>query len=296
MTSGRPWRRSRWPGSTGRAAGGASPSRPTGPAGSRLDRRLADGRALDAWVASELRATAGGHRDLAGALIVYRLAGHLAELVVGCLLDQRRALPLGPATVALRFGDAARLDEMAVTSDSVSVLADDPDAGAPGTDVVPTADALRAVAADGLVATFGPVADAVRARAPFGLRGMWGTLADHVAEVAVRRARDQRGDVDAAMAAGDHLLDALATRVSTLVDPTPSAGRGHGSGPASGRDQGHVLPDLQGGRAAGRPWRGGPADRPRRLHVVPVAERGGPCPPVRRLPRLEPLRRAGEWS
>ena len=186
-----------------------------GPGWVGLDRRLADGRALDAWVASELGATAGGHRDLAGALIVYRLAGHLAELVVGCLLDQRRALSLGPATVALRLGDAARLDEMAVTSDSVSVLADDPDAGAPGTDVVPTDDALRAVAADGLVATFGPLADAVRARAPFGLRGMWGTLADHVAEVAVRRARDQRGDVDAAMAAGDHLLGALATRVST---------------------------------------------------------------------------------
>ena len=186
-----------------------------GPGWVRLDRRLADPPALDAWVESELRATAGGHRDLAGALIVYRLAGHLAELVVGCLLDQRRALPLTPATVALRFGDAVRLDEMAVTNRSVSVLADDPEAGAPGAVVVSSDEALRAVAADGVVATFGPVAEAVRARAPFGLRGMWGTVADHVAEVAVRRARDQRLDVDAAMTGAEHLLDALATRVPT---------------------------------------------------------------------------------
>ena len=123
--------------------------RADGPAWVALDRRLADGAALDAWVESELRATAGGHRDLAGALIVYRLAGHLAELTVGCLVDQRRALALTPAAVALRFGDAARLDEMAVSTPTVAVLPDDPVAGDPGTEVVASVDALRAVAADG---------------------------------------------------------------------------------------------------------------------------------------------------
>jgi hypothetical protein len=186
--------------------------RADGPGWISLDRRLADGAALDAWVESELRATAGGHRDLAGALIVYRLAGHLAELTVGCLVDQRRALALTPAAVALRFGDAARLDEMAVSTPAVAVLPDDPVAGDPGTEVVASVDALRAVAADGLAATFGPVADAVRARAPFGLRGMWGTLADHVAEVALRRARERGQDVDAAWVEAERLLDELAAR------------------------------------------------------------------------------------
>jgi hypothetical protein len=184
-----------------------------GPGWVRLDRRLADGAGLDAWVETERCATAGGHRDLAGALIVYRLAGHLAELTVGCLVDQRRALALNPAGLALRFGDAARLDEMAVTAPFVWVLPDDCDAGAARTEVVGSVEALRSVAADGLAATFGPLADAVRARAPFGLRGMWGTLADHVAEVAVRRAREQRRDVDAAWDEAERLLDELAVRV-----------------------------------------------------------------------------------
>ena len=159
----------------------------------RLDRSrrlLADPAASDAWYAVELTATAAGHRDLAGALIVYRLAGSLAELVVGTVEGQRRAVPLGPGGTALRFGDAARLDEMSVTAPSVAVLSDDPDSGRPGA-VTVSAAALRQVAVGSLVDVFGPVADAVRARAPFGLRGIWGTLADHVAEVAVRRARDR---------------------------------------------------------------------------------------------------------
>jgi hypothetical protein len=187
--------------------------RTDGPGWIALDRRLADRAALDAWVESELCATAGGHRDLAGALIVYRLAGHLAELTVGCLVDQRRALVLTPAAVALRFGDAVRLDEMAVSAPAVCVLPDDPDAGAAGTEVMASVGALRGVAANGMIATYGPVADAVRARAPFGLRGMWGTLADHVAEVAVRRAREQRRDVGAAWDEAERLLDDLAARV-----------------------------------------------------------------------------------
>ena len=72
------------------------------------------------------------------------------------------------------------------------------------------------------MAAFGPVAEAVRARAPFGRRGMWGTLADHVAEVAVRRARDRRGDVDAAWADAGRLVDALAERAPTPLNrPLP---------------------------------------------------------------------------
>lgn len=187
--------------------------RADGPGWVWLDRRLADGEAMDAWVEAERRATAGGHPDLAGALIAYRLAGHLAELTVGCLADQHRAVVPTPTAVALRFGDAARLDEMAVVGPAVWVLPDDPDAGSPGTEVAESVDALRAVAADGLVATFGPLADAVRARAPFGLRGMWGTLADHVAEVAVRRARERGRDVDAAWDEAERLVDELAARV-----------------------------------------------------------------------------------
>lgn len=182
----------------------------------RLDQRLADPAGLDAWYQAELRGTARGHRDLAGALIVYRVAGALAELVVGTLVDQRRCIEVGPAGLSLRFGDAARLDEVSVSAPAVAVLDGDPAAGEDGTHVVSSEAALRTVAVQSLVSVFEPLAAAVRARAPFGLAGMWGTLADHLAEVAVRRARERRGDVDAAWAVSDALIGQLAARVPSL--------------------------------------------------------------------------------
>jgi hypothetical protein len=183
----------------------------------RLDQLLVDPAALDTWVGTELRATARGHADLAGALIVYRLAGALAELVVGTLVDQGRDVVLSPAAVALRFGAAARLDEVSGAAPTVAMLPDDAGAGAPGVVVVPSTVELRRIAADGLVAVFRPVTQAVRARAPFGLRGMWGTLADHIAEVAVRRARERGHDVGAAWAEASRLIDDLAAQEPLLV-------------------------------------------------------------------------------
>jgi hypothetical protein len=192
---------------------------PSGDGWVRLDRRLADPSALDAWFRTELDGTARGHADLAGALIAYRLAGSLAELAVGTLFDQRRVLPLAPDRVSLRFGDAARLDALGVSSPRVLVLSDDAAADDAAAEVAPSRRELRAAAADGLAAVFGPVAEAVRARAPFGRRGLWGTLADHVAEVAVRRARDAGGDVDAAWSAASGLLDVLAERTPVFTRP-----------------------------------------------------------------------------
>lgn len=187
-----------------------------GPGWVPLDALLADDAALDAWYRTELGATARGHADLAGALVVYRLAGALAELVVGTLLDQRRCPELTTAGVALRLGPDARLDGLSVSARRVAVLAGDPDAGADGTVVVDGSAGLRAFAADGLVATYGPVCEAVRARAPYGRRGMWGTLADHLAEVAVRRARERRRAIDSAWAAAAALTDDVAARQPRL--------------------------------------------------------------------------------
>jgi hypothetical protein len=188
-----------------------------GPAWVRLDERLADADAVDAWYRAELVATARHHPDLAGALIVYRLAGALAELVVGCLVDQGRCVDLTPAGVSLRFGDAARLDELSVASPTVAVLPDDAAAGDPGTHVASSTGELADRAVDGLVAVFAPVADAVRSRAPFGLRGMWGTLADHLAEVAVGRARERGRAVEGPCAAASALIDRLAERQPLVV-------------------------------------------------------------------------------
>jgi hypothetical protein len=207
-----------------RRYGATDGTRPPDPAAGWvvLAERLADTDALDRWLRTERAATAAGHADLAGALIVYRLAGSLAELVVGPLLDQRRVVALAPDRFAVRFGDAARVDAVAVLGPEVAVLPDDPDAGRPGTTVVPDGDALRSAAVDSLVAVYEPLTAAVRPRAPFGLRGMWGTLADHVAEGALARARDRGDDGERAWAAADAVIDALAARVPLLrVRPRP---------------------------------------------------------------------------
>jgi len=102
----------------------------------RLADRLADPAGLDAWYAAEVAGTGRGHRDLAGALIVYRFSGSLAELVVGPLLEQRRVVVLSPGNLSLRLGENARIESLSVTAPVVAVLADDPDAGRPGTVVV----------------------------------------------------------------------------------------------------------------------------------------------------------------
>lgn len=189
-----------------------------GPGWFRLSERLADPGGLDAWVEAEVAGPAAGHRDVAGSLVTYRFAGSLAELVVGPLLDQRRAMTLRPAAVSVLLGpDGARLDGVAVDDLDVAVLPTDPDAGRPGTAVVDDVAGLRAVAVEAMVATYGPLVEAVRARAPFGRRGMWGALADHLAEVALRRAREQRRDAAATWAEVEALLDDLAAREPLLV-------------------------------------------------------------------------------
>ncbi|HET6950662.1 MAG TPA: hypothetical protein VFI47_09815 [Acidimicrobiales bacterium] len=184
----------------------------------RLADRLGDGAAMDRWVQDERDGMAAGRRDLAGALIVYRFAGSLAELVVGPMVDQRRVLRLTPRDVWFRLGPAARLDGLAVPDAAVAVAPDDPDAGAghPDVTVVPGDEGLRAVAAGSLVEVFDPLARAVRARAPYGLAGMWGTLADHIAETAVARAGRSGGDQRHAWQATGALLAALAARQPLL--------------------------------------------------------------------------------
>jgi hypothetical protein len=178
--------------------------------------RLADPAGLDAWYGAELAGTGRGHRDLAGALIVYRFAGSLAELVVGPLLEQQRAVVLAPERLSLRLAPNARIEALSVNRPEVAVLPSDPDAGGPGTRVVADAAALRTVAVDGMLAVFTPLAEAVRARAPFGRRGMWGTLADHLADVALRRDRDRGRDGQAAWALATALIDELAARQPLL--------------------------------------------------------------------------------
>jgi hypothetical protein len=104
----------------------------------------------------------------------------------------------------------------------VAVLPDDPDAGRPGTTVVADHQGLHRTLADGLVDAFAGVAAAVRERAPFGLAGIWGTLADHLADVALRHAREQGGDPDRAWAEATAVVDALAARPEPRLRARPT--------------------------------------------------------------------------
>lgn len=182
----------------------------TGPGWVRLADRIADPAGMDAWVATEVAGTAKGHRDLAGSLIVYRLAGSLAELAIVPLLSEHRVLHLSPERLWLSFGENARIDAIGLPTPTVMDLADDP------------AGALPVAAAEGLVTTFAGVATAVRARAPFGLAGIWGTLADHVADVALRWSRDGGADPDRAWTTANAVIDAISGHPESRLRARPS--------------------------------------------------------------------------
>jgi hypothetical protein len=193
----------------------------SGPGWVRLADRLADPAALDAWIAAEMGGTAAGHRDLAGSLVAYRLAGSLAELAMVPLLAEDRALRLAPEALWLSFA-GARIEAVGLPSPAVAVLPGDPDAGRASTTVVADRAALHAHLAGGLVATFAGVAAAIRARAPFGLAGIWGTLADHLADVALRHARERSGDADGAWADATAVVDALAAHPEVRLRARPA--------------------------------------------------------------------------
>jgi hypothetical protein len=171
---------------------------------------------MDAWYRAELEGPAGGHRDLAGALIAYRFAGSLAELVMGPLVGRRRVLALDVDDLALLLAGGTRIDAVAATPTEVTVRADDRDAGRPGTRVVADDAGLHHAAAATLHRVFAPLAEAVRARAPFGRSGLWGTLADHVAEGTLAWAREHGDDLDAAWTTSEAVLDDLTAREPRL--------------------------------------------------------------------------------
>ena len=276
-----------------------------GPGWVNLAARLGDPAGLDAWYRAELDGMAAGHRDLAGALIVYRFAGSLAELVVGPLFDQRRSLVIRPEGLSLLLApDGARLDGLSLAAPAVAVLPTDEAArgagAAAGAAVSVVADeaALREVAVAGMLATFGPLAEAVQARAPFGVRGMWGTLADHLAEVSLRRAREQGRASAAAWAASEALLDDLAARQPLLRVRPRRQEVVAPAGPVTFRGEGDVLPGVQ---ARGRRWPPQPARRAPcgtgrpggRLPALPGHARPGLRP--RRGGRLRPRGAGRSW-
>jgi hypothetical protein len=193
----------------------------SGPGWMRLADVVADPAGMDAWVKAELAGTAKGHRDLAGSLVVYRLAGSLAELAIVPLLAEQRVLLLASERLWLSFGASARIDAVGLPEPTVAVLVGDPDAHQPGTTVVADGSELHTLAAQGLTATFAGVAAAVRERAPFGLAGIWGTLVDHVADVAMRWTRDTGHDPDPAWTTANAVIDALALQPESRLRARP---------------------------------------------------------------------------
>lgn len=120
----------------------------------RLADLVADPAAMDAWVETELAGTAAGHRDLAGSLVVYRLAGSLAELAIVPLLAEQRTFVLTPERLWLSFGENARIAAVGLPGPVVAVLGDDPDAGRAGTVVVADPAQMHTLAAEGLAVSF----------------------------------------------------------------------------------------------------------------------------------------------
>lgn len=161
------------------------------------------------WFAA-LRAGDAHPPDVAGSF----LAGWLADIVLHApstaLVTERRTWVLDPTQLWLHTSAQGWFDGLAVGDVTLRLLADDPAAGDPRTEVVAEPAALRRLLATEAVAVLDPLFTAVRALAPFGRRGMWGSLADGLAGGAVWTAFTGGADTAAAFAAAMSLVDDIA--------------------------------------------------------------------------------------
>jgi hypothetical protein len=178
---------------------------------------------LDLLVAAGARL--GRRPDHLGASIASAVIDAIVSASLPLLLVDRRLPDLAVASVRVRLaGGELWFDAVDVRSDRCRVLQGDPEATAPGVDVVASVTDLHRTLAAALRETGNRWFPAVRRRAPFGRRGMWGQLADDVHGSALWTARvaglDQRVAWDEAQAIVE-LVAGGAPELKTLPRPFP---------------------------------------------------------------------------
>lgn len=181
---------------------------PAGPGWLSAADLLADGaEALGVRLRTVHDSHGGGLPDVAASYFMGWYAGAVAAPVIGAFVLERRVPDVGAANVSVHAHEGGWFDRTALHDSSLTVLAGDPAAGAPGNRTATDLASLRAVLVSGLVTHLTPVVTAVRSRAPLGLRALWGTVADACAAVFVELGRD--GDAGArCRTEADAFLDA----------------------------------------------------------------------------------------
>lgn len=182
---------------------------------------LRDGDVLRSWFDELVEIETAGHRDVAASYVAGWLGSIVLEGPMHALRTELRTWHARADSLLVHRHAEGWIDGIAVLDDLVRVLPDDPDAGAPGTEIVADAAIMRRDLATEAAELLTPMFELLRSWAPFGLAGMWGTTADEIAGTAVWAARRAGHDCDEAFRAAGELLDELATRAPRLrVRPT----------------------------------------------------------------------------
>lgn len=194
-----------------------------------IDRIHSDPALLRVWLAELIAGEAQGHREVAGSYLSAWLGGVIAGPVAVAVLNERRAWPVEAALLAVHRDPGGWFDGLAVRRSVLSVLADDPAALDPDSEVLPDVAALHLQVAHGLVDVLEPLFTSIRASTPVGLPAMWGAVADAIASTTLAYARWHGRDGDTAWREATTLIDAV-ERVAPPLHARPALERVDWSG------------------------------------------------------------------
>jgi hypothetical protein len=216
-----------------------------------LDRVVADGALVAAWLADLQERVTGGHRDVAGSYLASWLGSLLVGPLAAAVAGERRAWRLTPADLAVHRHEGGWFDALALAPGPLTVVAGDPlIRTGRDVEVLPDEPALHRRVADDVVGLLGPVLGHIRAHAPFGWAGLWGTVADAVADAAVTAATATAGAAGAVVATGTGTATdtETATATATATDTGSRDGRTGGAGAAGAWARVEALLDVLGER------------------------------------------------
>ncbi|WP_433017753.1 IucA/IucC family C-terminal-domain containing protein [Kribbella sp. CA-294648] len=167
------------------------------------------GTQLDDWL--DAFQSTHGHRSVAGSLLGLDLARAVIQPTVSAMVLDNRCPDPRIQNLAVSPQPSGALEQIAVRTHRLAVLANDVDKNAPEVITIqPDQVALASWWARTAVNTLTPLLAGIRSRAPFGLRGLWTNAADEVTGVALSTAGQSGPDSDQAWQQAMLLFDAFA--------------------------------------------------------------------------------------
>ncbi|GHJ44017.1 hypothetical protein Cs7R123_13590 [Catellatospora sp. TT07R-123] len=188
---------------------------PDGPGWTTLDQLATEPGLLDAWLADLLAGEARGQLPVAAVSLAAYVGSAVADPLVVALATLGHAWPVSATGTAVHRHPGGWCDGVAIASAHPQ----------------PVDDPFRTAAAD-LVTALRPVFAAIRVRTRIGRPALWGGLGDVIAGTAVDQSRHRGTDPQAAWAAAQRLIEAIAEQAPQVRVRRSLVVLAHPTGPA----------------------------------------------------------------